>query len=148
MAAQWQANLGLAVELRPMTYEAFKEQATRQSGFDGAFRMSWSTTYPSADDWMAPLFATSGIGRTNLERYSNAAFDHDLDKRARQAGDATDQRLEYQHLEDRLCRDLPLLPVTFDTVSYRVDPRLAVAGHGSPIDSTTGEPRLHDLYIR
>jgi ABC-type oligopeptide transport system substrate-binding subunit len=98
--------------------------------------------------WLAPLFATSGIGQTNLARYSNATFDRDLDKRARQADDPLDQRLEYQHLEDRLCRDLPLLPITFDTVSYRIDPRLAVGGNGSPIDPTTGEPRLHALYVR
>ena len=88
------------------------------SGFPGVFRESWSWPYPSADAYLYPLFHTSQIGLGNLAGYSSGEFDRDIDRVARRSVEPADRLIEYQHLEDKVCADLPLIPVVTDVSRY------------------------------
>ncbi|MCA1711929.1 MAG: ABC transporter substrate-binding protein [Actinobacteria bacterium] len=146
VARQWNAAFGPVFEVVALPWQEFLRAGEQASGFDGPFRVSWSSPYPSVDAYLFPLFHTSAIGIGNLSRYSDVDFDRAIERNARRAEDPEDLRLEYLALEDHVCRDLPLIPLTFDLAHYLVRGDVASAAD-VVLDPATGEPLLREFYL-
>lgn len=145
VAQQWRDGLGLDVVPTAMPFQDLEARAGKD--LDGAFRTGWQGLYPGPDAYVAPLFATSEIGRGDIERYSNARFDRSLERLARSATDEADRTAAYRQLEDILCRDLPLIPVTYSRTRWLIrHSKVGVAGR-YPLDVSTGQPLLVELSV-
>ena len=147
VAQQWKAAFAVEVELVPLAWESYIALGEGVAGFDTPFRLSWVAEYPSADAYLAPLFSSTNIGRTNLTRFDDPEFDRILDRVARRAVDPGDRRLDYQRLEDLACDQMPLIPVVFPTTNHLVSEDLASA-RGGFADSITADLLLRELYRR
>ena len=74
----------------------------------GAFRMGWIFDYPVMENYLGPLYSTTGS--SNYSGYSNPQFDALLAEGDKAATPA--DALKYYHqAEDLLTRDLPALPL-------------------------------------
>jgi peptide/nickel transport system substrate-binding protein/oligopeptide transport system substrate-binding protein len=81
----------------------------------GTFRMGWVMQYPSMENYLGPLYSTSGS--SNYTGYSNAEFDSLL--RAGAAAATAEEAIRlYQAAEDLLARDLPMLPMRYGRNNY------------------------------
>ena len=147
VAAQWRKALGLVAVPTPLPFEAYVARGTSAKGFDAPFRFSWSTPSPDPDGMLYPLFSTERVGRDNFARYSNPAVDRGLTRLAREAEEAADRQLEQRRVEQLLCRDVPMLPLTYSLSRYLVADRVASASTTS-VDRTNGQPLLRELYLR
>lgn len=145
VAAQWRSVLGLTAVVTPMPFAAFLSAGSSPKGFDGPFRFSWATPYADPDGFLNALFSSDRIGRDNLARFDDATFDRILQRQARQATDAADRTLAYRQAEQRLCEQLPMIPVTFSLSRWLISPRWATASRY--LDATTGQPLLRELYL-
>ncbi|MFT5224150.1 MAG: ABC-type transport system substrate-binding protein, partial [Glaciecola sp.] len=82
VAAQWRANLGLDVEVVPLTWLDYEDRLLRRFGlsgqrevFDGAFRASWAAHYPSRDAWLSQLLGSEGTLASVGANVSNSVDD-------------------------------------------------------------------------
>jgi peptide/nickel transport system substrate-binding protein/oligopeptide transport system substrate-binding protein len=77
------------------------------------FRMGWAIDYPSAENYLSPIFSTGAIKTgSNYAGYSNKEFD-DLVAKGDQAATAEEGLKFYQQADDVLIKDLPYVPVYF-----------------------------------
>ena len=108
--AQLASNLGVecAGQAEPNFADLLSKVDRRQPV--GTFRMSWVMHYPSMENYLGPLYSTSGSA--NYSGYSNAEFDH-LVTAGAAAASAEDAIRMYQAAEDLLARDLPILPMRY-----------------------------------
>jgi peptide/nickel transport system substrate-binding protein/oligopeptide transport system substrate-binding protein len=81
----------------------------------GAFRMGWVFDYPVMENYLGPLYSTTGS--SNYYGYSNKEYDALV-----QAGDRAASPEEavalYQKAEDLLARDLPVIPLRVGRNSF------------------------------
>lgn len=146
VAAQWQRGLGLTTTLVVSDFDGYVKRGASPKGFDGPFRFSWSTPFADPDDFLFPLFSSERIGRDNFSRFSDPAVDRALARQAREAEQEEDRTVEYRRVEQLLCTQLPMVPLTFSLSRWLVSERLATAS--SYLDGTTGQPLLRELYVR
>lgn len=146
-AAQWQAALGLEVELVARPWEQYIAEAEGSPGLDGLFRVSWEPAYPSADAILFPLFHSNGIGGGNLGRFASGDVDRIID-RARETVSDEDRVLDYQNVEDLLCEELPLIPVLRGASHLLVRTARLDSAVDTFIDRTSGAPVLRELFVR
>lgn len=146
-AAQWNAAFGVEFDLAPVPWEEFIARAAGQPGFDAPFRMSWAPEYISPDRYLFPLFHSGSIGFQNFARYSSAQFDRLMDRSARRTETEEDFRVEYQRLEDFICEQMPVVPITFGAKEYLHSPRVGTATESFG-DLTTGMPALRELFVK
>ena len=146
VAAQWKAALGITAVVAPLDFDAYVKRGTSAQGFNGPFRFSWATPYADPDGALYPLFSSERVGRDNFSRFSNPGLDRTLVRQAREAEDEADRRLEYRAAEQTLCRELPMLPLTFSLSRYLVSDtvRSAVSTY---VDRSSGQPLLRELYL-
>lgn len=145
LAAQWRDAFGLDVRPTPMSWEEFSAKVRGAEGVDGAFRASWSGLYDGADAYLAPLFASTGLGATNLARFNDRAFDRALDDRGRSAEDDVEQRLGYHAVEELACRSMPMIPLAFTKSRYAVR-KGAWRSAADAYLSVGGTPLLRELW--
>ncbi|MHB8453026.1 MAG: ABC transporter substrate-binding protein, partial [Mycobacteriales bacterium] len=146
VAAQWRASLNIDVVLHPMSFPAFVATGSSVTGIPGAFRFSWQPPYPSADGYLAPLFTSAAIGQNNFSHFADPNFDLALTNEARHADSAVGRVLSYRQLNNTLCQQMPMVPLTFSVARWLV--RLGVAStRTSYLDVTTGQPLLRELYF-
>ena len=147
VARQWAAAFDVTVTLEPLTFDEYLALAAGTEGFSGPFRFSWSVPYPSVDQYLFPLFSTSGIGQTNFSGYSDPVFDEVISEQARQATDPEDRTLLYAQLEERLCAALPLIPLLVEqrTWAYRSD--RVTSTRDVVAAGARAEPLLRELYL-
>lgn len=149
VARQWRERLGLEVQLMPMTWDDYLRRGTSTSGFDGAFRMSWAPRYQSSLEYLGPLFLSANVGRSNLQRWQDLEFERVYFGRAEPEQDERERELVLHELEDRLCTELPLIPVAFSraTVAMRSD-RVGSARSDRRALSLTGAPLVREVFVR
>jgi oligopeptide transport system substrate-binding protein len=76
----------------------------------GLFRMGWVMDYPSMENYLGPLYSTTGS--SNYYGYSNPEFDTLVREGA--AAPTQDESIKkYQQAEDILARDMPVIPLRF-----------------------------------
>jgi ABC-type oligopeptide transport system, periplasmic component len=81
--------------------------------YGGLFRMGWVIDYPSAENFLTPVFSTAAIAHgQNFGGYSNKEFD-ELIKKGDAARTPEEGLKYYQMADDILIRDLPYIPVYF-----------------------------------
>jgi oligopeptide transport system substrate-binding protein len=76
----------------------------------GMFRMGWVMDYPSMENYLGPIFSTSGS--SNYYGYSNPAFDT-LVREGAAAPSQEEAIKKYQAAEDLLVQDMPVIPLRF-----------------------------------
>ncbi len=81
----------------------------------GMFRMGWIFDYPALENYLGPLYATTGS--SNYYGYSNPQFDQLLAAGDRAATPDEAEKL-YQQAEDLLARDLPVLPLRYSQNTF------------------------------
>lgn len=113
VANNLRANLGVEVKVKPFEKFAtiFNDLADRKYG--GMFRAGWAMDYPSAENYLSPMFSTVAIKTgSNFSGWSDKEFDDLLAK-----GDAAPSQKEslkyYQQADDILIKQLPYIPVYF-----------------------------------
>jgi oligopeptide transport system substrate-binding protein len=76
----------------------------------GFFRLGWGMDYPSMENYLGPLYSTTGS--SNYYGYSNPAFDKLVADGV--AAKTQDDAIKlYQQAEDILAKDMPVLPMRF-----------------------------------
>lgn len=145
---QWRRKLRLDVTVSPQPWSEYLSEVTSVQGTDAIFRESWAPAYPSADAVVQPLFHSDEIGTNNWARVNNATFDRRLERTARRETLPEIRALKYTELEELLCRELPLIPLTFGQEEYLVRSNKVAAATGRFFDVTTGQPVLRELYVR
>jgi len=149
VADQWRDAFGLEVELVPMDWERYVQTGIGQPGFEGAFRMTWSPQVPGADAYLEPLFGSASIGRDNFTRFSDPAFDRTLEREARRAIDPQDVTDSYQALENIVCGEMPLIPLSRGVRLYLVDTAGVGSALGEPYTALpTGSLLVRELFVR
>ncbi|GAA2356787.1 peptide ABC transporter substrate-binding protein [Catellatospora methionotrophica] len=139
---QLNTNLGWHVTPHPMVWPEFLAWLKHA---DTLFRMTWAIDYPSADNFLYPLFHSASIGSSNYTRYHSADVDR-LVSEARATGPAQDRRKLYLEAEAQVCADLPLLPLWFGVQYHLVNlDRFTVNG---PVVDIFGEPVLRSFRHR
>lgn len=146
VAAQWKQKLGIDIRPTPMNWDQYLQRATTGSGFDSAFRVSWSPRVVDPVAYLRPLVHSANIGGTNLERFSDVRVDEVLDKDILRATDDGDRTLLAQKLEDDLCRRLPLIPLVFGESHVLVRERVASARSDGLVASPHEGVLLRDLF--
>ncbi|MGV9601576.1 peptide ABC transporter substrate-binding protein [Streptosporangium sandarakinum] len=113
VANNLRANLGVQVTVKPFEKFASILDDLDKKSYTGMFRMGWAIDYPSAENYLTPVFSTVAIKTgSNYAGWSNKQFDELLAK-----GDAAPTQEEglkyYQQADDVLIKDLPYIPVYF-----------------------------------
>ncbi|HCT81398.1 MAG TPA: 4-phytase [Micromonosporaceae bacterium] len=107
---QLKTNLGVNCVGTPEAKFADLLQKVKEKKEVGQFRMGWVMDYPSMENYLGPLYSTSGS--SNYYGYSNADFDN-LVKEGSAAATQDEAIKKYQQAEDLLARDMPVLPLRF-----------------------------------
>ncbi|MBY8874342.1 ABC transporter substrate-binding protein [Micromonospora sp. PLK6-60] len=81
----------------------------------GLFRMGWVMDYPSMENYLGPLY--SSTGSSNYYGYRNERFDQLLAEGAKAPSEEEAIR-KYQAAEDLLAADLPVIPLRFGRNSF------------------------------
>ncbi|GAA2911059.1 ABC transporter substrate-binding protein [Streptosporangium fragile] len=113
VANSLRANLGVKVTVRSFEKFATILDELDKKTYGGMFRMGWAIDYPSAENYLTPVFSTVAIKTgSNYAGWSNKEFDDLLAK-----GDSAPTQREglkyYQKADDILIRELPYIPVYF-----------------------------------
>ncbi|MBV8958008.1 MAG: hypothetical protein JO087_04505, partial [Actinobacteria bacterium] len=104
-----QANLkdvGITADLVAKSAKDYPDFAV--SGQQQLFQAAWIAQYPSADDFLAPLFLTGATN--NLAKFTSARVDQ-LIQAARSEADASKRNALYQQAEQTVMQDVPILPI-------------------------------------
>lgn len=98
--------VGITGTLRPHAPADYAQFAA--SGGQEVFRLGWIAPFPSADAFLAPLFATGS--RSNLTAFSLPGVDSELAAaRAQPKEDA--REAAYQKIEGEVLAQMPMLPI-------------------------------------
>lgn len=148
IARQWRDAFGVEVRPSPMGWDDFLDAGLRQPGFAAPFRMSWTPQYQTPDLYLGPLFDSSSIGRDNFSRFSDDDFDRMLERDAREAVAPEDLRDRYRDLEQLVCGEMPVIPLTYGARVYAI----RTARIGSAVEGwasrSSGMLVARELYLR
>lgn len=132
-------NLGWRVTPKPLPWPQFLRWLGTA---DSLFRMTWAIDYPSADNFLHPLFHSTSVGRDNYTGFADERVDELID-RARATADDAERAELYRSVEAIACQQLPLFPLWFG-VQYHLVRLDDFTVDGPPVD-VFGEPTLR-LY--
>lgn len=110
----------LGIDAQGDAYPTFSDIRSRVTdrSITTAFRSGWMLDYPSAEDYMTPLYASAsadGHG-SNDGDYKNPEFDAALAKALAET-DVTKRTEELQKAQEILMQDLPSIPLWCDNVA-------------------------------
>lgn len=91
------------------TFADFRNQVTTKQE-TGAFRTGWQMDYPLIQDFLQPLYTTTG--GSNDSKYSSPAFDALVNK-ANAEPDATTAVNDFRSAEQILVTDMPAIPLWY-----------------------------------
>ncbi|MFI7705986.1 ABC transporter substrate-binding protein [Nonomuraea sp. NPDC049480] len=113
VANNLRSNLGIEATAKPFEKFASILDSLKAKEYKGLFRMGWAIDYPSAENYLTPIFSTGAIANgSNYGGYSNEKFDALLAK-GDQAPTIEEGLKFYQQADDILLEDLPYIPVYF-----------------------------------
>ncbi|MFI6500104.1 ABC transporter substrate-binding protein [Nonomuraea typhae] len=113
VANNLRANLGVEVTPRPFEkFQAILDELDAKK-YTGLFRMGWAIDYPSAENYLTPIFSTgAAVTGSNYGGYASKEFD-DLLAKGDQAPTVEEGLKFYQQADDILNKELPYIPVYF-----------------------------------
>ncbi|MGH3383020.1 MAG: peptide ABC transporter substrate-binding protein [Nocardioidaceae bacterium] len=110
----WKETLGIDFKLEAREWAQYLELRS-EAKFTGPYRLSWIVDYPSAENYLRPLYGTNGD--VNYYGYSNDAVDTAISE-----GDAAEDPEEgvakYQEAADMVLEDMPVIPLWFGKANY------------------------------
>ncbi len=113
MQEQWKTNLGIQVELKPMS---FKSAIASQQTHDFDLTLAgWAPDYNDAMTFM-DLHKT-GNGNNNAD-YSSKTYDDLIDKASAEADETKRQNYLIQAEKLMVQEDCPVFPIYFDVIDY------------------------------
>lgn len=124
IANSWQQELGIeSVTFEALDFAPLLELYRGRTDLVGPYRLGWSFDYPSAENYLTPLFETDAS--SNYATYSNPEFDA-LMAEGRGA-ETREEAIElYQQAEALVVEDLPVAPVFSQDLT---------AGHSQNVDN-------------
>jgi ABC-type transport system substrate-binding protein len=146
VAAQWRRAFGISVRLVGMSFADYLPKATQAPGLDGPFRLSYASAAASPADYVRDLLTAASIDSTNATRFN----DNDVDQTFTHAASehyGTQADRAWRAIEDAFCRQLPLIPVTFNDQVWVWRPTVGAAD-GQRLDRATGLPLLREAFRR
>jgi len=99
------------------------------SGRANLFQAQWLADYPDPQDFMFNLLDSAAIGAGNASFYSSPTFDA-AQARAAAMVDPAARAAAYKSLDDRVARDLPILPEFYTESAVLVQPWVAPQNFG------------------
>jgi oligopeptide transport system substrate-binding protein len=118
---QLKTNLGVECTGQPEAKFADLLTKVKAKQSVGTFRMGWVMDYPSMEDYLGPLYSTTGS--SNYYGYSNPQFDK-LVQEGREAKTPDQAIAKWQAAEDILAKDIPVLPLRFGQNSYGISTKV------------------------
>jgi oligopeptide transport system substrate-binding protein len=99
------------------TFSEFRQTITQRK-MNAIFRTGWQADYPSAEDYLSPLFSSSAAdgNGSNDGDYKNPKFDALLTKAAGEATETAANK-DYQSAEELLLQDLPAVPLYYSNAA-------------------------------
>ncbi|WP_120004502.1 peptide ABC transporter substrate-binding protein [Nesterenkonia muleiensis] len=107
---QWRENLPIDdVSFQSLEFAQYLD-LLEEGEIEGPYRLGWTLSYPSAQESLEPMYSS-----TASRNYTGFASD-EFDERIAQANaaDADDAVEAYQHAEDILLEELPVIPMWFE----------------------------------
>jgi oligopeptide transport system substrate-binding protein len=148
VAKQWEAGLGIHVELVPTPWTAMLDAATSNAGLADPFRLSWSPEVPEPVSYLRPLFVSSLIGATNWSHFAVRRFDQLVLEKAEGTVDEKERIGSYLAAENILCSSMPMIPVAQGGFAYAVRQQRIGSAAGRFTDRATGALLLRDVYVK
>jgi len=111
---QLRENLGVDYTLRgEFDFSQYLPLADEQ-GFTGPFRLGWVMDYPSAQNYLEPLYSEAALppNGSNTAFYVNPDFDAAIAE-GNQAATPEEAVASYNAAEDILLEDMPIIPMFF-----------------------------------
>ncbi len=112
MAQGWKQDLGLDFNLKSQPFTPYLKTLGTQSKVDGPYRLGWLPDYPSAENYLDPLY---GAGSSNYGKWSGPRQDEFLDLIAEgnAAPTAEEGVPSYQEAADIILDDMVVIPLWF-----------------------------------
>lgn len=110
VAGQLRDNLGIEdIQFESLLFSEYLELNDNQE-FTGPFRLGWIMDYPSAENYLAPLYGCNGS--SNGTGYCNEEFDELIEEG--NSADSAEEAVEaYNAAEDIVIEDAPIIPMWF-----------------------------------
>lgn len=150
-AQQWRAAFGVDVQPTALTPQAWLARATSVTSFDGPFTQGWDVQVASASRYFE-VFTAGASGAGNLTGFASPTFERFLSD-VRGAGDPgsissddEERRIAFRRAEERLCDDMPLIPVAYAQAHAVTRPSVAPARESGFLD-VRGRLMLRELYV-
>ena len=135
--SQWQANLGIHVNIQPQDHAAFLKSTLSQHAYN-FFREGWQADYDHPQDWFDNLFIT-GAG-SNGAQFSDPKVD-DLAKKA--DNEPLDQAIpDYQAASRQMMADAAYVPLVYFKAQFLFKPYLQGAGSNNFSDFFWNEMKI------
>lgn len=115
IAKQLKDNLGLEVVSRSNLSFGDLLDSLMAGNTEGMSRYGWVMDYPSAHNYLAPMYSTRG--GSNYTKYSNPAVDK-LILEGNAATSAEQSIEKYNQAEDILLEELPAIPMSFGRTAW------------------------------
>lgn len=154
IAAQWRAKLGVEVVVTKTPWEQYAAKAQGAVGFESPFRIRWSTdalapiaTYNNRQIYLRTLLAADASNFGNWGRWDDRAFQFGLNEEAAPLTEVQQRGLAFNKLAERLCDQMPLIPLVFDRPAFLVRTDAVGAASKTPV-SRNGVLALRDLYVK
>lgn len=116
---QLRENVGVDYQLRgDLDFSQYLPLADEQ-GFTGPFRLGWVMDYPSAQNYLEPLYSQAALppNGSNTAFYASDEFDQLIAQG--NSADSPEQAVEfYNQAEDVLLEDMPITPMFFGLNQY------------------------------
>jgi oligopeptide transport system substrate-binding protein len=116
---QLRENLGVDYTLRgDFDFSQYLPLADEQ-GFTGPFRLGWVMDYPSAQNYLEPLYSEASLppNGSNTTFYTNPEFDAKIAE-GNQAASPDEAVTSYNEAEDILLQDMPIIPMFYGLSQY------------------------------
>jgi ABC-type oligopeptide transport system substrate-binding subunit len=140
VANQLRTNLGITdVRFRSLEFPQYLARIDAEQ-MTGPFRLSWVADYPSAQNYLEPLYTTRGSA--NDFRYSNPRVDR-LIAAGNAAGSVAAGAQRYQEAERLVLADLPTIPLWFERTQAAHSDRV-----GNVVIDAFVRIRLADVTVR
>ena len=137
LIAQWQANLGVAVQCVEMDRKTFFDDRDGKCAYP-AFRQSWSADYDHPQDWFDYLFVSGAS--SNGSCYSSPSYDQLI--AAADAKPLKESLVDYKTASQTLIDDSIAGPLVYGVQQYLVHPYVKGAGGNALYDNYWTEVRI------
>lgn len=114
MAQGWKQDLGIDYELKSQLFDPYLETLGTQSKVQGPYRLAWAPDYPSAENYLDPIY---GAGSSNYGKWEGPEHERfiDLVAEGNQAPSEEEGIAKYQEAADVVLDNMVVIPLWYTT---------------------------------